>query len=217
MSQTISGVDVSLETSAAAFDLLRVLDVLLDFWPAAQFLDANADSAQPLRAVAESERAPSSSEFFIYRDPDSAASWAEEGSTPQNANTMVHCLIQPIDGRADGVRLTLVVDRLTAEMTQLVSAIERALESARDAARPRPRMRLQRELQVAGVKLGPDEFGELLDAVRESLFGLTADELVCNPHLALQFSQIVQDKVGVHLPEHVILKAMLNRRRQARR
>lgn len=214
MSQTIGGIDLTLETPAASFDLRTVLNVLLDFWPAAQFQDANASSAQPLRAVTEGESGPSSTEFFVYRDQDSAASWADDGSTPENANTMVHCLVQRVGNE---VQLTLVVDRMTEEMLRLYHDVSSLLEALRRAKPKRglPRMNLDRELKAAGVGLDREQFGQLLEELLDSLYpGWTDEELACHPHDALQFCGVVRDRVDAQVPDHVIMKALTNRRRR---
>ncbi len=210
MSSSIGGIDLVLTAPRETFDVPLLLDVLQQFWPDGAYQDANEEYARPLSSAAAGSTGQRTGEFFAYEDDASARSWAQDGWAPANQNKMVHVLIQESPTSPDLLEITLVIDEITPEMAGLFHAIHSALASPRRRA-------LDEELRAAGAKMTRATFYEEVEAVRQALYPQwTQDELACHPHDALQFCDVVRLRVGAPLPDHVILRAMLNQRKRAR-
>lgn len=59
-------------------------------WPESVLEDTETDGAVPLHQIVPGELP---SEFFIYKSPQWLASWDADGATEENANTMIHFLL----------------------------------------------------------------------------------------------------------------------------
>lgn len=222
MNFSISGIDLSLEAPRESFEPRLILDVILDRWPNAMFQDVNEENPHPLGALLESDTDIQTSEFFVYPDEASAQSWNREGLTTANTNNMVHFLIKDDPNCAGPLQITMVVDEFTPEMADWYSSLNSVLEQLRSPVNGQKKgarhLRLDAELRAAGCRLSRPQFFELIDAVRQALYpGWTQDELACHPHDAQQFCAVVRLKAEAPLPDSVIMKAMLNRRKQIRK
>ena len=71
-----------------------------------------------------------------------------------------------------------------------------------------------RELESSGCGLSREQF---YDTVLEVKAGFcpdwTPDELACHPAEALQFCQAVRHRTGGKVPDHVIMHALMNARK----
>src|SRR5437868_1750046 len=113
----IGGTDVELRVG----DGVPVADVIFRtirrYWP--DYVIENAlDESPPFKPpVGLGIPDPPSPEFFIYRDELAATDWSEHGTTPENANLMVHVLMgedkKPEHGRHS---ITIVVGSPTGEV-----------------------------------------------------------------------------------------------------
>ena len=208
MSSAISGFDLVLEVQRHGFSPRLILDVVLDFWPEGVFQDAEEENTRPLSTVFAAEPDLRTREFFIYRDEASARSWNKDGRTDASTNSMLHFLI--VDQQPDeGLQVTMVCDELTPELANLYGELGVAL-------RKRPlRVDFDKELQAVGCSLTRAQLYELVEGLSRTLYPeWSPDELACHPHDALQFCKIVRAKAKAHLPDYIILKALLNRRKQ---
>jgi hypothetical protein len=69
-----------------------------------------------------------SKEFFVYKDRAAASSWATEGLTRDNANTMFHFIIgEPGPEDPKTVEVAFVCDRLTPEVKGFLTDLKTAL------------------------------------------------------------------------------------------
>lgn len=123
MNDSVSGFDLTLSVERGLFDLRLMLEAIQDRWPRAVFQDANEDTVCSLASLLPDSGKLRSNEFFVYRDEDSAQSWNADGKSSPNSNSMVHFLIEDDRLPADRLQLTMVVDEVTPEMSELFTAI----------------------------------------------------------------------------------------------
>lgn len=67
-------------------------------------------------------------ELFIYPTAEAAASWNEDGATPENSNQMIHLLFTAPDPLRAESMITAVIGDRTPEMEQLVEDLRRTLQ-----------------------------------------------------------------------------------------
>ena len=218
MNSMVGGTDVIFETARQGFDVGLILDAVIEVWPDGLFQDAEEEDVRPLTSVLADQRPGTSHEFFVYKDRASADSWAKEGWTEEHGNDLAHFLVVEDSTRPEMLQLTLVIGSATGETVHLVTAVFDAL-SRMAAGGPALRSRSRRvdweaELRAVGYTLGKEQFYEKVDELRNALFpDWTADELACHPHEALQFCEVVR-RVVAPVPDHLVMKALLNRRIQ---
>jgi hypothetical protein len=98
--------------------------------------------------------------------------------------------------------------------SSLGSALER-MRAPREGQKRSPRLSFDATLRAAGCRLTRAQFYDLADEVREALYpDWTQDELACHPHDALQFCEVVRVKAGAPVPDNMVMKALLNRRKR---
>jgi hypothetical protein len=158
-------------------------------------------------------------EFFVYKDRASADSWIKEGWTEQHGNDMVHCLIVEDASRPELLQLTLVIGSATAEMVRLIATVFDApgrMAAGVPALRERPRrVDWDRDLRAVGYTAGRDQFYEKVEELSNVFCPeWTTDELACHPREALQFCEIVRQVVAAPVPDHLVMNALMNGRRQ---
>jgi hypothetical protein len=218
MTTSIQGTDLILQAPREGFDPRLILEVVGDSWPRAMFQDADADGPRPLQEAIADDAVGRSSEFFLYADEASARSWNQDGWTAEHGNAMLHFLIREKPADPESLEITLVVDQLKGEpavlAAELAAEFER-LEAKKNANRmTRRRINFQDELRAVGYDLPRDEFYDLVDGLRRVLYPeWTQDELVCHPREAVQFCDAVRGKAKAPVPDHLILKALMNRRK----
>lgn len=222
MSDLIRGTDVVIETVRDGFDLPTLLDGLLDIWPDAVIQDADAEGVEPLAAVVKGTGSVVGREFFLYKAAAAAARWERDGWTEEYGNDMVHFLVADDATRPGGLQVTLVIDAFTGEVVRLLDVVLDALGrmSDRSGAAPERSRRVDwdADLREVGYDLGRESFYNKVEELREAFYpGWTADELACHPHDALQFCEVVRKAVDRPVPDHLVMKALLNRRRQSRK
>jgi hypothetical protein len=215
MSAIGSGIDIVLATPRENYDPKAILDVMADYWPQSVFQDASEVAARPLSSVLAEEAELTSREFFVYQDEASALSWATCGKTAENANRMVHFLIQDDPVVPENLQITVVIDEWTLDMVRLYGSLEGRLAGADRTRRPSVRLNYDAELRAAGCSLNREQFYEVVERTREAIYPeWTPDELACHPHEALRFCDIVRSKVQAPVPDHLVMKAMLNYRKR---
>jgi hypothetical protein len=215
----IGGVDLPLVSiPRARYEPRAILGAIAEFWPHGIYQNADDTSFVPLSAVIEREGDVQDEEFFVFPNEASARDWAEHGATPTNANTMLHVLARDDPQDADLVETTLVIDDLDKEMAAIYAAINSALQ---DLQYPRASQAHQRrrsvdaELRSVGAALKPDEFSTLVDGLRMTLYPhWSQDELAYHPHDAMQFCEIVRSRVNAPVPDHLIMRVMMIRRKR---
>src|SRR5205814_1465583 len=133
-----------------------------------------AEIVRPLVTVLADHQASASQEFFVYKDPASAARWDKDGWTEEHGNGMAHFLVVQDAARPDTLQLTLVIGTATPETVRLVAAVFDALD--RMAAgevtlgeRSR-RVDWEADLQAAGYTSGREPFYEKVEELRNALF-----------------------------------------------
>jgi hypothetical protein len=221
MSSMISGTDVTFSTPRKGFDVREVLRGLHGIWPQALFQDAEEDKIHPLAAMLGKRFGDDAHEFFVYKDKAAAKSWDSHGWTEKNQNSMVHFLIDPDPDDPKSLRMTFVLGELNSEMFQLGSRIFDSLgqassDHASSAQFPR-RVDWDSEVKAVGYLAGQQNFYRDVENLQKKTYpGWTADELACHPHEALQFCQVVRRTIAL-VPDHLVMKALLNRRRQGRK
>jgi hypothetical protein len=209
-----SGIDISLTTPRDSYDSKTILDVMADYWPQGVFQDASETATRLLADVLAEEAELKSREFFVYQDEGSAASWAACGKTTENANRMVHFLIQDDPSTPADLQITMVIDEWTGGMIRLYASLDERLRSALLAS-PSPRRNIDSELRAAGCSLNREQFYEVVERTRRAIYPeWTQDELACHPHEALRFCEIIRSKLQAPVPDHLIMKAMLNYRKR---
>ncbi len=217
MNGMVGGEDVIFETTRKGFDLRPILDAVLELWPDCLFQNAEEADVRLLTAVLTDEVAPHSREFFVYRDKASADSWIRDGWTEEHANDLAHFLVVEDAAHPDTLQLTLVIGSVTGETVCLIGAVHQALtKMSQGEAGLREcfhRVDWDSDLRAAGYTLGREQFYEKVEEIRMALFSnWTADELACHPHEALQFCEVVR-RVVAPVPDHLVMKALLNRRK----
>jgi hypothetical protein len=218
MSSMVSGEDVIFETVRQGFDIRPILDAVLELWPDAVFQDAEEEGVRPLAAVLGDSAAITAGEFFVYKDSASADSWEREGWTEEHGNDMVHFLLAEDVARPDVLQLTLVIGSFTGEMVSLIDAVYGVLlrlSAGEGGLRERSsRVDWEADLRAVGYTAGRERFYDKVEELRKVLFpDWTADELACHPHEAQQFCEVVRKAVAP-VPDHLVMKALMNRRRQ---
>jgi hypothetical protein len=210
MNTLITGIDLILATAATGFDPRTILDVVENQWPAAVFQDAEETTSRSTAAVLADSVPLKSTEFFIFEDAEQADSWDQHGRTDDNANRMLHFLIAENTPQSGSVQITMVIDAFTPEMAGLFRSLHTALSEKRWG-----RVNYEEELRSAGSTLTRAEFYDLVEGLRLKLYpSWSQDELACHPHDAAQFCNIVRLHAKAPLPDNVIMKAVLNRRKQ---
>jgi hypothetical protein len=215
----IGGIDLPLVNVARArYEPRAILGAIAEFWPQGVYQDADDTAFVPLSVLLEVGGDVGSEEFFVFPNEASAQDWTEHGATPANANTMLHVLARDDPQDADLVETTLVIDELDKDMAAIYGAINSALQ---DLQEPRASQAHQRrrsvdaELRSVGALPNRDEFSILVDDLRMTLYPhWSQDELACHPHDAMQFCEIVRSRVSAPVPDHLIMRVMLNRRKR---
>jgi hypothetical protein len=215
---TGSGIDIILTTPRQSHDPKTILDVMADYWPWGVFQDASAETTRPLAAVLAEQAELKSCEFFVYQDEASAASWSACGRSAENANRMIHFLIQDDPAAPENLQITVVIDEWTADMARLYASLEERLVpcSLVDRTwRPSVRLNFDAELRASGCPLNREQFYDAVESIRRAIYPeWTQDELACHPHEALRLCEIVRSKTQASVPDHLIMKAMLNYRKR---
>jgi hypothetical protein len=210
MSTLLTGIDLVLETSADGFDPRTILDHVVEDWPEAVFQDADATTTRSAATILGAAVDFKSNEFFLFEDQAQADSWNQDGRTDANANRMLHFLVAENVPRPGSIQVTMVIDSLTSAMAGLYGALHTAL-----AEKLSGRVNFEKELRAAGSNLTRTEFYNLVEGLRAKLYPhWSQDELACHPHDAAQFCDIVRMNAKAPLPDNVIMKALLNRRKQ---
>ncbi|HTU93181.1 MAG TPA: hypothetical protein VMF69_24085 [Gemmataceae bacterium] len=191
---------------------------MADYWPQGVFQDASEETTRPLAAVLAEEAELKSREFFVYQDEASAVSWAACGKTAENANRMIHFLIQHDSVAAEKLQITIVIDEWDADMIRMYASIEERLVScplAGPPGGPSVRLNFDAELRAVGCPLNREQFYEAVEHIRKAIYPeWTQDELAYHPHDALRFCEIVRSNVQAPVPDHLVMKAMLNYRKR---
>jgi hypothetical protein len=114
----IGGCDIIFSTRAGSKVLEAATRALLQFWPDAVFVDAEADDTPgPYGAL----NFGALRQVLAYRDAEIAEEWEERGAVPELVNTMVYLLASLGD-------LTVVVgDRNDPEMAAYLVAVQNAV------------------------------------------------------------------------------------------
>ncbi|MGH7173395.1 MAG: hypothetical protein ACRELF_03665 [Gemmataceae bacterium] len=74
--------------------------------------------------------------------------------------------------------------------------------------------RLETELKECGCSMDAKLFRDLVVERRATMHrSWTEDDLVCHPDEAKAFCQAIRSEVGTEVPDHVILRALLNARK----
>jgi hypothetical protein len=74
--------------------------------------------------------------------------------------------------------------------------------------------KLESELKQYGCDMDAKMFRDLVVARHGVMHGSwTVDDLVCHPDEAKAFCQAIRSEVRVEIPDHVILRALLNARK----
>jgi hypothetical protein len=120
----IGGTDVQLWVRNHQDAVALILRTVRCRWPRSVL--QNADDSEPFCPSAGDQLpSPTGLGFFICRDTRAARSWDKHGAIPQNSNTMLHVILgegrQPRSGLKS---LTLVCDKLTGEMRDLIEEFE---------------------------------------------------------------------------------------------
>ena len=144
MSSMVGGTDVIFETARQGFSIGLLLGAVLDVWPDAQVQEADSDIARPLTESVAHPPSEELEEFFIYKDPQSAKSWANDGWTEEYANDLVHVLVVEEAPRPDTIQVTLVIGAFTGETLRLVVAVFEALRDMTPGASVEPRLLVAR-------------------------------------------------------------------------
>ncbi len=83
--------------------------------------------------------------------------------------------------------------------------------------RKRVAKKLEVELANAGCSLDPKKFIEILEERHTSMHAnWTVDDLVCHPDEAKKYCEQIRADVGVPVPDHVILRRLMNARKRTR-
>ena len=78
------------------------------------------------------------------------------------------------------------------------------------------RINFDKELEDCGCDLNRHQFYDLVVEMKGAVCpAWTPDELACHPKDALQFCKAVRRRAGGTIPDHVIMHALLNARKQA--
>lgn len=220
MSTAIGGIDVTFRTARAGFRTSALLDALLDFWPQCQFQVADESQSQGVVALLAVPTELDTPEFFVYRDAHSVGEWQRLGSSPENANTMLHFLIEDDPADAKELQVTLVVDDFTPEVSAIVEALLSALATTGDGPPGNgvsSRINYDAQLRELGYGFDRHQFYDLLDETRRLFYSTwTADELACHPHEAQLFCEIVRKRCGAPVPDHIVMKGLFNSRKRKR-
>jgi hypothetical protein len=220
MSMDIGGVDLPLtDVPRAAYDPRLILAVIAECWPESVFEGVADEATRPVAAILEGDERVTSDDFFVYRNHASAVDWQRNGATARNGNDMLHFLASE-KRRGGPVATTMVIGDITPEMGRLYWAIDNALAHARAGRRrsrlSRHRVATEAELQAAGSTLTARALADLAYTVLGALYPeWTVDELACHPHDALQFCAAVRSKAGAPIPDHLIMRVLLNRQQRA--
>jgi hypothetical protein len=218
MNSVVGGTDMIFETTPQGFSVGPLLDAVSEVWPDGLFQDAAGEEVRPLT---DAQDVDDVREFFVYKDRSSADSWGKEGWTEQHSSEMVHFLIEEDAAHPAILRLTLVIGSETGETLQLITAVHDALKQmAADvpALRKLPhRVNWEGDLRAVGYTSGKEQFYEKVEELQNTLYpNWTADELACHPHEALQFCEVVR-RVVAPVPDHLVMKALLNSRKQRKK
>ena len=74
--------------------------------------------------------------------------------------------------------------------------------------------KLEVELRNVGCNLHPKRFIELLEERHASMHpDWTVDDLVCHPDQAKAYCEQIRSEVGAQVPDHVILRRLMNARK----
>lgn len=77
---------------------------------------------------------------------------------------------------------------------------------------------LKKELEECGCEMKPETFRKTVKTMHGHLFnGMTDERLLCNPHKALHLCGAVMGKAGMKLPDELILRTLLNVRKDERK
>jgi len=210
MTNMTGGTDLILETAKLGFDIRLILDELLEIWPKAMFQDADQEAGIPLVVAIQTLERSETMEFFVYKDKESAESWAEMGWSEEHGNDMVQFLVADNPSQPDKIQLTLVIDSIVGDILDLIKIVSDKVDRISERS---SRINWEAGLLAVGYTSGRDRFYEQVAKFRDELFrGWSADELACHPHEALQFCEAVQKQLGP-IPHHFVMKALMNHRR----
>src|SRR5574337_52941 len=110
----IGGIDVILSVPANDSTADLIVRRVRHYWPNGIFQDANSLQMYSLFDRWVAIIGTNSREFFVYQDADAAKKWEEEGAVPENANTMLHFLLDPSPNPNSKLQeITVVVDERT--------------------------------------------------------------------------------------------------------
>jgi hypothetical protein len=74
--------------------------------------------------------------------------------------------------------------------------------------------RLETELKECGCSMDAKMFRDLVEERHSTMHrSWTEDDLVCHPDEAKVFCQVIRNEVGAEVPDHVILRTLLNARK----
>lgn len=129
----IGGIDIILDVPPRVRAAGLILDHVRRLWPDSLFVEAEGTEIRPISDAWVRTHGEECREFLVYRDNASLVSWRRDGPVDGNANTMLHFLLDDIDGSPDGRReLTIAFDERDAMIDRLASDLE--LEFRREEA-----------------------------------------------------------------------------------
>jgi hypothetical protein len=156
-------------------------------------------------------------ELFVYKDDVSAESWARAGWTEAHGNDMVHFLVTTPQ-EADRLVLTVVVDSPTGDVRDILIELEETVWSMASGGVSSPgrrRVNWEKELRAVGYEAGRDRFYDTVGQFRTHLYpDWTPDDLACHPIQAIHFCEEVRRHAGVAVPDHLVMKALLDLRKR---
>lgn len=80
--------------------------------------------------------------------------------------------------------------------------------------RKRVTRKLKTELEEAGCEMDPKMFRDLLEERHATMHpNWTVDDLVCHPNAAVAYCDQIRSEVGAPVPDHVILRRLMNARK----
>jgi hypothetical protein len=136
VAMSVGGVDILLLAPAQECVADLILRACQRHWHGSEchFQHADQAEAHSLREAWVWTRGTASREFFVYRDRQAFSDWGLHGAVRSNQNSMFHFLIGSAVPASGLVEVTLVCDRLTGEVKQLVGDLRNSfLDGAADA------------------------------------------------------------------------------------
>ncbi|HEV3164273.1 MAG TPA: hypothetical protein VGZ22_09605 [Isosphaeraceae bacterium] len=110
-----------------------ILRTVRRHWP--EYIFENADDPEPAPLYPRWPLPnPTGTEFFIYRDPRAAKSWARYGATKKNAGLMIHVLLgEQQNPPGEFHSMTIVVGDLSGEIKDIIDEVEIAFRDATES------------------------------------------------------------------------------------